>query len=503
MRRRQFLNKSLLATGGVWSARKGLGVPMPAPAEGGITGLDSALAAADEPGTGPVYDWHHQKDNAPDTADPDYQHAPTESVEAWKDKKFGIRIHWGVYCLIGSNASWSLPNSSREYQDLYGTLYEFFDPTEFDADQWMDLFDRAGAKFFTFTSKHHDGFCMWPTRTTQKAIRRTHNGISFRPRQPPNFEGCTINYSIVDTPYRKDIVGAIVQAARRKGLGIGLYYSHVDWHDPAFAWDPYNIHFDAGYNKQSDPERWQSFIDREREQVRELVTSYGPLDILCFDACWPKAAREDAARLAKMVRKLQPNILMRDRGVGAYGDFYTPEGNIPEGFSEGNWMVIYPCGHSPAYLPFDTYKPKEWVLESLIDITAKGGNFEVCFGPMPNGKWPQDAVARLEYVGQWLGVNGEAIYKTRPWSAFKQGDDIRFTRSKDGKFIYAISLQWPGREFAVRSVRAKPGSVVHMLGVKQPLRWKQANELVIEVPSQVAENKPCQQAYSFKIEVEP
>lgn len=497
MRRRQFLGKSIAATGSMFGIERAMAL-------GQGSGEKRKVQASSCTGNGPLFEWSDLERGFPKTLNPSYHHAPKEILEAWQDQKFGVRIHWGLYCLIGSDASWCLPCSSKPFQTIYDTLYEFFNPTDFDPDSWMDLFQRAGAKFFTLTTKHHEGFCMWPTQTTVKSIRRAPHGLSFKPNHEPNFQDCLINYSVMDTPYKKDIVGAVVKAARKRGVGVGLYYSHVDWHDPAFAWDPYNIYYDPNYTKQSDPKRWQTFIDHEREQVRELMTWYGPIDLLGFDIAWPEAASKEAAELAMMVRKLQPNVLMRNRGIGPYGDYYTPEGTIPGGFSKGNWMVIYPGGQAFSYLPNDIYKPKEWVLESLIDIVAKGGNFEVGYGPMPNGTWPQETVERLTYVGDWLNVNGEAIYRTRAWKTYKQGPDVRFTRSKDSQILYAISLKWPGNKFVLNSVRAVPGSPVLMLGVKKPLPWRQqGGSLSIEIPAEVAANKPCQQAFAFKIQMIP
>ena len=495
MRRRQFLGKSIAASGGLLGLGGGVAFD---PSQ--ASGDEGKKPTTDKPTKGPVFDWRDLQRGFPKTVNPAYRHAPEEALEAWRDQKFGIRIHWGLYCLIGSDASWCLPHSSREFQNMYNTLYEFFNPTDYDPDSWMDLFQRAGARFFTFTTKHHEGFCMWPTETVVKSMRRAPHGLSFSPKHQPNFQDCLIHYSVMDTPYKKDIVGTLIKAARKRGVGVGLYFSHVDWHDPSFAWDPYNIYYDSGFTPQTDPKRWQTFIDQERKQVRELLTWYGPIDLLSLDIAWPEAASEDIAELAMMVRKLQPNVLMRHRGIGPYGDYYTPEREIPADFSKGNWMVIYPGGQAFSYLPNDVYKPKEWVLESLIDIVAKGGNFEVGYGPMPNGTWPQETVDRLIYVGDWLNVNAEAIYATRTWKVYKQGEDIRFTRSKDNRHLYAISLKWPGNRFVVESVRAVPGSPVMMLGVEKPLRWQlQGNSLAIEIPPEVAANKPCQQAFAFKI----
>jgi len=202
-----------------------------------------------------------------------------------------------------------------------------------------------------------------------------------------------------------------------------------------------------------------------------------------------------------MVRELQPDVIIRGRGIGAYGDYYTPEREVPGGPSPGVWKVIYPCGEAFSYLPNDKYKPGEWILENLIQVTAKGGNFEVGFGPMSNGRWPAEMMERLEYVGDWLRVNAEAIYNTRPRKVFQEGKDVWFTTSKPGDVLYAIRLGWPQDTLRLNSVSARAGSRVFMLGVEKPLDWRQdASALVIEIPPALAHNKPCRQAFVFKIQ---
>lgn len=494
MQRRRFLGQSIALAGGLGGIEQILAPPIGNAAQSG-SGEASPCAYSRYRELSKLTDWSR----GPNTADPDYRHAPQEAVDAFKDLKFGIRIHWGLYCLIGSHESWGLAGANREFWNIYNVLYQFFNPTDFDAGSWMDLFERAGIKFFTFTTKHHEGFCMWPTTTTQRCPRLTAKAFN---QGCEYLETVTNNYSIMDSPYKKDIVRAVVDAGRKKGMSVGLYYSHIDWHDPAFAWDPFNFYYDPKFTRQSDPQRWQTFIDHEREQIRELMSNYGPIDVVDFDIGWPKSAAGDVADIAKMARKLQPNAIMRSRGIGAYGDYYTPERQIPGGPSEGLWKVIYPCGTSFSYIPSDIYHPAEWILETLIGVVAKGGNFEVGFGPMPNGAWAPEAVQRLAYVGDWLKVNGEAIYSTRPRKVFKEGSDIWFTTTKDGRYVYAISTKWPGRQLRLESAKASPGSSIFMIGVQQPLKWRQQGEvLVVDIPPEVAEHPPCRQAFAFKIQV--
>jgi len=430
--------------------------------------------------------------------DPAYRHAPPEAVERWKDWKFGLRIHWGVYCMVGSDASWALPYSSSEFRHIYGTRYQFFNPSDFDANAWTQMMSEAGMKYFTFTTKHHDGFSMWATKTVRESLRLTPKGIR---SGEGVYQNVVIPYSIMDTPFHTDVLAELVAAARKNGLGISLYYSHIDWQDPAFAWDPFNFHYDAGLTKQNDPARWGKFIQQERAQVRELLTEYGQIDALEFDIGWPKEAAGDAAALAHMARDLQPSVLLRNRGIGAYGDMYTPEQVIPAGFQPGSpWQEIYPGGEAFSYLPNDVYKPAEWIVHTLVDIVAKGGNFEVGYGPMPNGRFPPEVVERLRDVGKWMDVNGEAIYATRPCFTFREGDDIRFTSSKDRRTVYVIALKWPGKTLYTRLAKVEDGAVIEMLGAPGTLAWhRERDAVVIEIPETLQQNRPCKYAWVFRI----
>jgi alpha-L-fucosidase len=239
--------------------------------------------------------------------------------------------------------------------------------------------------------------------------------------------------------------------------------------------------------------------------VRELLTEYGRIDALEFDIGWPKEAAGDAAALAHMARDLQPSVLLRNRGIGAYGDMYTPEREIPAGFQPGSpWQEIYPGGEAFSYLPNDIYKPAEWIVHTLIDVVAKGGNFEVGYGPMPSGRFPPEVVERLRAVGEWMAVNGEAIYATRPYSVFQEGDNVRFTRGKDERLIYAVSLTWPGKTFRTKLLKVERGATIEMLGAQGKLAWhREGDVVVVDIPEALQQNRPCKYAWVFRVRNSP
>jgi alpha-L-fucosidase len=162
------------------------------------------------------------------------------------------------------------------------------------------------------------------------------------------------------------------------------------------------------------------------------------------------------------------------------------------------WQAIHPGARAFSYLPNDVYKPAEWIVHTLVDVVAKGGNFEIGYGPMPNGTWPQQVIERLREVGNWMKVNGEAIYATRPYGTFSEGEDTRFTRSKDGATIYLIALKWPGRELRTRLAKISNADEVTLLGVPGKLAWRlDGDAAVIVLPNLTT--KPCDYAWRFRI----
>jgi alpha-L-fucosidase len=449
-----------------------------------------------------------------DTVDPDYKHASPEAYEQWRGLKYGLRIHWGYYCLLGAEASWPVLKMSNPEKQAYFDLYKKFNPEKFDANEWMDLLERCGFTFFTITAKHHDGFSLFDTKT------RVKRRVDYTAPGEPRIKECNLAYSIMDAPIKRDLVKELCDAAHKRGIAIDLYFSHIDWFDADMRFDKWNPFFDENYNNETDPEGYARFVRRHRQQIMELLTNYGKVNMMCLDMhlpdfCWP-----DIKETVKMIRRIQPDVLLRRRGIGAYGDYQTPENWIPASAGQSDkrvimpWMVIHTLSHQFAYDPDGKkYKSGQWIVSNLIDIVAKGGNLMVSIGPDGEGRFHPEAIRKLEYAGKWLKVNGEAIYETRPWIQYKEGDDIRFTRSKDNRYVYAISLKWPGERLTSRFVRPRKGSKVFMLGdkagsgVDNGLNWRtdENQGLVIEVPNrlQKPDSRPCEQAYVFKIEVAP
>jgi len=360
-----------------------------------------------------------------------------ERMEWWRDARFGMFIHWGLYAVpagewkgkqIPGIGEWIMERAHIPVSE-YEQLARQFNPVKFDADEWVRIAKDAGMKYIVITSKHHDGFCLWDSKVT--------------------------NYDIVDaTPFKRDLLGELSTACKKQGIRLCFYHSIMDWHHPD-AQAP----FYPNYNdtKQSNPNFARYVESYMKPQLKELVVNYGPLGVLWFDGEWIGDWTEPQGKdLYNYVRDLQPNIIINNRvGKGRKGmeglskgdqeyagDFGTPEQQIPaKGLPGVDWESCMTMNETWGYKTSDQHwKSSEDLLRKLADIASKGGNFLLNVGPTSEGLIPGASVERLAAMGEWMKVNGESIYGTKasplgevPWG--------RCT-ARPGK-LYLHVFNWP------------------------------------------------------------
>lgn len=350
--------------------------------------------------------------------------------EEWlQDAGFGMFIHWSHDSQVGSVISHSVVGADDAYQDwFFEQLPKSFDPDEWDVDEVVQLAKLCGMKYVVLTTKHHSGYCLWDTKTT--------------------------NFNIMNSPYGKDIVAEYVASVRKHGLAVGVYFSPED-----FWWLRENGH---PICRRGDdflsPDEHNAYGEFIAAQVTELFSNYGQIDMLFIDGKGEKTTKE-------VCWKLQPNCLV------TRGEIETPEQYIPGRPPKGAWESCLTMGTQWQYKPTnDDYKSGTRILELLIETRAKGGSLLMNIGPKPNGEIPIEQESRLREVALWRAVNHEAIYQTRPWVVSNE-DDIWFTRSKaNPSTVFAILTRekdWKRgsrREFLLQSVKSTDETKISVLG---------------------------------------
>lgn len=406
-----------------------------------------------------------------------------ERLEWFQDQKLGIMMHWGPYSQLGVVESWALSDEDaswsrseidwesdgEELKRQYFGLNRSFNPVRFEPHVWADLAVAGGFKYLIFTTKHHDGFCMWDTQTTDYRITGP------------------------DCPYRTfkyaDVCSVLFDAFRARGLAIAAYFSKADWHSP-FYWGPQKPgHSRRGpsFDPKAHPEIWDRFVRFTHEQIDELMTRYGRIDALWLDAGWVRREEGQDIRLdeaVKRARRTQPWLLAVDRTVGGpFENYVTPEQTVPDAPLFVPWESCITIGEAFSYRYGETCKPTREIVHLLLEIVAKGGNLALNIAPQPDGRLPKQAIERILELGKWLDTYGEGIYGTRicePYFA----ENCAFTRK--GDIVYCFRLYRSETEPVAESVSVRyRGAVnrVELMGTDEPLDFEAAEDgLIIKLP---------------------
>lgn len=428
-------------------------------------------------------------------------------LRQFQDLKFGFFYCWGTQTQFGTvDQSWCLcperydwnkrpapyENASiLEFKKAYEALQTTFNPVKFDPAQVADLAEAAGTRYLVFCTKHHDGFCFWNTKTTNYKITSTNCPYHTNPNA--------------------DVAKQLFDAFRKKGFWIGVYFSKPDWNVP-YYWAPQfgpPTSRSQNYSTQQHPEVWNKFKDFTWAQIRELMSGYGPVDILWLDGgqVQPRNGQDiDMPGIARMARKLQPGLLMVDRTAGGgCEDFLTPEGThaMPNHFLPDAWEACMTLGDRWGWTKNSSYHSSGAIIRYLTRAVARNGNLLLDVGPDANGKLDPEAIKVLKEIGAWLKINGEAIYSTRPVKPYELGN-VFFTQKEDGT-IYAIALSSKDGEAMPQSVTlpstlvtgAKKISLVGGDGTALVCKPGTNGTTTVTLPDSI--KAPCPNAWSLKI----
>jgi len=376
--------------------------------------------------------------------------AQNDKIAWFRDAKFGIFIHWGLYSQIGYT-EWC-QNHFEMQADDYVTLAKTFNPIKYDANAWTSLIKASGAKYCVITSKHHEGFSMYDTRFS--------------------------DYSIMQTPYKKDVLGMLANTLKKEKINFGIYYSVMDWHHPDYLPRRY---FDRRSVSTANFANYKIFF---KNQVGELIDNYQP-KLMWFDGEWENTHDSlETVDIVNMMRLKQPDILFNNRlSRFSHGDFRTPENIVPAtGLKDekGNpiaWEVCHTINDSWGYDPYSNeFLSERDLIRMLIDIVSKGGNLLLNIGPKPDGSIQTEFIERLNGLGKWLSKNGESIYGTDA-SIFPNLPFYGRSTTKGNKIFLHVFMQPKNGILPIPMLKNKIAKVYTLVDSK-PLNYKIENNQI-------------------------
>jgi alpha-L-fucosidase len=451
-----------------------------------------------------------------------------KKLAEWQNIKFGLLMHWGTYSQWGIVESWSLcpedegwcqrtkganPQDYFSYKKEYEALQTTFNPVNFDPSKWAKAAKEAGMKYVVFTTKHHDGFCMFDSKYTDYKATSAKSPFHTNPKA--------------------NIAREIFDAFRAEGLWTGAYFSKPDWHCPDY-WNPVFPPLDrnVNYDPETHPDQWKKYVDFTHNQIMELMSDYGKMDILWLDGGWVAITSKaeitawykdqveqtkngfikhrivnqdiNMDALAAKVRTKQPGLIVVDRAVhGKNQNYLTPENRVPDKTLPYPWESCIISGGGWSYTPNAKYMSGREGIQTLVNIVAKGGNLLLNIAPGPDGTWQQGAYDLLKEYGAWLKVNGEAIYSSKPIAPYRESN-ICLTQQANGN-VYFFYLAGEGEATIPATIKigsmqpAKDASVT-LLGSKVRLKWKKdGSGFVVTIPENLRKNKPCNYVWTIKV----
>ncbi len=427
----------------------------------------------------------HQQSNTEDYVWPTDPQVLTK-LKHWQDQKFGVLMHWGLYSVPGIVESWSICSEDwivrerkptyEEDKAWYWSQKDSLNPVNFDPSKWADVMKKAGMKYMIFTTKHHDGFCMFDTKYT--------------------------DFSIAHGPFGKDprhnIAKEVFTAYRNKGFMIGCYFSKPDWHSKWF-WNPYYAtpNRRINYKKQQHPDWWQNYRKFTQNQLNELTTDYGNIDILWLDGGWITGEEIGLDTILVDARKRNPGMISVDRTIrGKNENYQTPEQGIPAKQLDIPWESCITLSHAWGWTPNAKFKSPNKVIGILSEIVAKGGCLALGVGPKADGTLQPEVVNTLLQIGSWLNKNGQAIYSTVNAAHYNDGK-VWFTADKNGKTLYAIYALEDGEKTpkTITWTENKPkGKLILLQNGKSVKYTVKGNQVTVTLPSGL-KNEPL--AFKF------